>query len=632
MSNSNIITLVLEDEGLLFSILSFCGESMSRDEFLFLSKRFLHMLSNENSFRWRLNRLHDEYGIYSPPVLCPKQTWKDLYMELFPQRNLWKSRDNSEDDEESEIESNKILACMRLKPVLDEPKENQATNAQKIVLPLHQRLALIRMSQNLKSNREALRVLQLQGEWFTAQWQEEKSRDEEAEGKDVTPQKEAGLPSLTGGVHSIDNENNRVFVVDPTKGLREFSFDHVLPDLASQDTTYDTCARHLVANFINGFNSTCLAYGQTGSGKSHTMFGPHDPSKESMSFGLYSSKWGIIPRACHEVFQVLEYRKANVKVDIDASVAMSYIEIYGDTVSDLLRERTPCGQSKVAAQRYVLDGEAEKSVASFDDAVKLLNQGELQKRTASTAMNERSSRAHTLLILTLKQKVDDSGQVVTSRLFLVDLGGSENLKKSKANTNAQRTKEAVNINLGLLALKKCATALNAISKGKKSHVPYADSKLTMLLSEGLGGNSKSCVILCAAQDPEHAKETLDTVAFGRAISNVSNDRKRSDEAGMLRHLLNEIDTSIAKCEENIRRNERWETKTVKQMNAYGEMETKVTTLLVGAESDRLDLEKLLRRRAQLTGTTIDIEDAENIVGFGNAHTYGMGQEMVVESE
>lgn len=520
---------------------------------------------------------------------------------------------------------------MRLKPVLDKPNEQQGFTAEKIVLPLHQRLALIRMSQNLKSNREALRVLQMQGGWFTAQWKQEKSRDEETGSQNVEPRQDAGLPSLTGGVHSIDNEKNRVFVVDPTKGLREFSFDHVLPDLAPQDLTYDTCARPLVTNFINGFNSTCLAYGQTGSGKSHTMFGRHDPSKESMSFGQYSSEWGIIPRACYELFQELEYRKANVKLNIHSSVSMSYIEIYGDSVSDLLRERTPCGHSKVAAQRYVLDGNAEKIVSSFDDAVNLLNEGELQKRTASTAMNERSSRAHTLLILTLKQKVDNLGQVVTSRLFLVDLGGSENLKKSKANTDAQRTKEAVNINLGLLALKRCTAALNSMSKGKKTHVPYSDSKLTMLLSLGLGGNSKSSVILCVAQDPKHAKETLDTVAFGRAISNVSNDQKRTNEEAMLKHLLNDIDTLIAKCEENVRRNERWETKAVEQMNAYGEMETKVTTLLVGAESDRLELEKLLRQRAQLTGTTIDIADAENVVGFGNAHKYRMGQEVVANS-
>jgi len=557
-----------------------------------------------------------------------------LYAELYPQRNFWKAPNTGTSDE-LDKDSNKIIACMRLKPVLNEKKESQEPDAKKIVLPLHQRLALIRLSHNLKSNREALGVLQMQGGWFTAQWQQQKSYDVEAGDKDVTPQNtEAGLPSFTGGVHSIDHEGNRVFVVDPTKGLRQFSFDRVLPDLVSQDRTYDICARPLVANFINGFNSTCLAYGQTGSGKSHTMFGPHDPHKKTMSFDQISNQWGIIPRACHELFQALVYRKENVKVDIHASVAMSYVEIYGETVSDLLRERTPCGHSKVAAQRYVLDGVAEKSVATFEEAVDLLNQGEQQKRTASTAMNERSSRAHSLLILTLKQKVETMGQMVTSRLFFVDLGGSEKLKKSKANTDAQRMQEAVNINLGLLALKRCTEALNSRSKGKKTHIPYADSKLTMLLSEGLGGNSKSCVILCAAQDLEHAKETLDTVAFGRAISQVSNDRKctrRGDEEEMLEHLLNQIDKSIAECDERIRRDERWETKTEKIMNAYGEIETKVTTLLVGAESGRLEMEQLLRRRAQLTGTTLDTAD-ENIVGFGNAHTYGMGNQAVSKSE
>lgn len=559
-----------------------------------------------------------------------------MYAEVYPKRNFWKVLNTGTIDESDEL-SNKIRACIRLKPVLKETKESQESDAKRIVLPLHQRLALIRLSQNLKSNREALGVLQMQGGWFTAHWQQQrKSNGGDAEDSDVLIEnKEAGFPSFTGGVHSIDHEGNRVFVVDPTKGLRQFSLDRVLPDLVSQSKTYDICARPLVANFINGFNSTCLAYGQTGSGKSHTMFGPHDPRNKTMSFRQFSNEWGIIPRAYQEIFQELTYRKENVKVDIHASVSMSYVEIYGETVSDLLRERAPCGHSRVAAQRYVLDGAAEKRVATFEEAVDLLNQGEQQKRTASTAMNERSSRAHSLIILTLRQKVGASGQVVTSRLFFVDLGGNEKLKKSKANTDAQRMQEAVNINLGLLALKRCTEALNSRSKGKKRHIPYADSKLTMLLSEGLGGNSKSCVILCAAQEPEHAKETLDTVAFGRTISQISNDRKRTrdgNEVEMLQHLLDRIDKSIAECEERIRRNERWETKTEKNMNAYGEMETKVTTLLVGAESDRLEMEQLLRRRAQLTGTTsLDTAD-NNLVGFGNAHTYGMGNRTVAKSE
>lgn len=560
-------------------------------------------------------------------MLPSHHTWKSLYLELAPRRFLWdgqkkESAISEEEDDNIPDKEKKIVVCARMKPrSTTTPKDSISENHQ-VVLPLHQRLSLIRMSRNLKSNREALHILQIQGGWFGEAWKQERAANQP--GTEETPEAEndgVPLPSLSGGVHLIDSNNNRLFVVDPTKGLREFSFDRVLPGLSSQDDTYEQCARTLVADFINGSNATCFAYGQTGSGKTYTMFGPHDPHKPCMSFDQFSNEWGIVPRAVHEVFEAIEFRKVNLHIEIEADVSMSYIEIYGDKVSDLLRKRSPCGHSSVAAQRYVLDGAAEKKVSSFDDAMDLLNQGEQEKRTASTAMNERSSRSHTLLILTLRQTVAKSKQAMTSRLFLVDLGGSEKLKKSQANGNQIRTQEAVNINLGLLALKKCTAALNSGSKSRKNYIPYADSKLTMLLSPGLGGNSKSCVIICAAQDPSHAKETLNTIAFGRAISKVSNNFKRGNDEAMLQHLLEDLDRGIAECEEKIRRNERWETKEERRLDRYGEVEIRKTTVLVGAESYRLELESLLHRRLQLAGTTIADDVGSGIIGFGNAHQY-----------
>jgi hypothetical protein len=621
--------------------LSCCKEFINRIDFLFLSKGFFKLLTSENAFKWRLERLHIEYGVYFPPVLPSNHTWKSLYLELAPRRFLWDGQkkesaisEEEDDNIQEEDKENKIVVCARMKPLSTTTPKDSISENHKVILPLHQRLSLIRMSRNLKSNGEALRILQVQGGWFGEKWKQERAANEKpgTEETSEAEKDEVPLPSLSGGVHLIDSNNDRLFVVDPTKGLREFSFDRVLPGLSSQDDTYEQCARTLVADFINGSNATCFAYGQTGSGKTYTMFGPHDPHKPCMSFDQFSNEWGIVPRAIHEVFEAIEFRKANLHIEIEADVSMSYIEIYGDKVSDLLRKRSPCGHSRVAAQRYVLDGAAEKKVSSFDDAMDLLNQGEQEKRTASTAMNKRSSRAHTLLILTLRQEVAKSKQAMTSRLFLVDLGGSEKLKKSQANGNQIRTQEAVNINLGLLALKRCTEALNSSSKSRKNYVPYADSKLTMLLSPGLGGNSKSCVIICAAQDPSHAKETLNTIAFGRAISKVSNNFKRGDSEAMLQHLLEEIDRGIAECGEKIRRNERWETTEERRLDIYGEVEIRKTTVLVGAESYRLELENLLHRRVQLAGTTIANYVGSGIIGFGNAHQYGMGQKYVSEIE
>lgn len=550
-------------------------------------------------------------------MLPSNQTWKEVFVELAPRRCLWGEKRDTERKE------NKIMVCARMKPRSARIPRKPTAETEKVTLPLHQRLSLIRMSKNLKSNRDALQILHAQGGWFAEKWKQERAANQFTAEETPTAEKDL-VPGLSSGIHAIDPKNDRLFVVDPIKGLREFAFDHVLPDPSSQDETYEHCARKLVFEFINGSNATCLAYGQTGSGKTYTMFGPHDPHQARMSFDRFSTKWGIVPRAIHEVFEAINYRKKNLNLHIESDISISYVEIYGDKVSDLLRKRAPCGHSRAAAQRYVLEGAAERKVGSFDDAMELLNEGETEKRIASTAMNERSSRAHTLLILTLRQSEVETKKTKESKLFLVDLGGSESLKKSRANGNRERTKEAININLGLLALKKCTEALSSNTKSRKKYVPYADSKLTMLLSTGLGGNSKSCVVICGDQDPCHAKETLNTIAFGRAISTVSNTCKVGDEEAMLQHLLAEVDRGIAQCEEKIRLNERWVTKEESRHDVYGEMEIRKTTVLEGAESYRLELETLLLRRAQLAGTTIDTDAGSRIVGFGNAHQYGMG--------
>lgn len=424
---------------------------------------------------------------------------------------------------------------------------------------------------------------------------------------------------------------------------------------------------------MNGSNATCLAYGQTGSGKTYTMFGPAG----DVGVGVDCSgdqkplpeTAGIVPRACKELFDAVEHRRSNLNVRIDAQISISYVEIYGDRVSDLLQNRKPCGQSRVAAQRYVLDGAAAKAVGSFEEAAELLRVGEGAKRTAATAMNETSSRAHSLVILTLKQRLvgtacsngesgtrsneasavgDPAGSVsantdkersITSRLFLADLGGSEQLKKSHAGNDRTRTQEAININLGLLALKRCAKALNAKagddgSRGKTIHVPYSESKLTMLLSEGLGGNSRTRVVVCAAQEPRHAAETVDAMRFGRAVGRIENKRKSEEEGeGLLRSVLDDVDGKIAECQESIRHYERWETKEVRCIDDFGEVDVRKATSLVGAESYRFELERLLRKRSELTGMAFEKEEPDSsVVGFGNAHRYGMGTKFVDEND
>jgi kinesin family protein 5 len=522
---NHLATLSLrEGSSWAFTVLEFAGWE-ERVALTSTNKHIRKQTNNDDQY-WRFlcTLLAREHGVYVPPTV-PKnlRTWRHLFRELFPMRKMWAPapapliRDNDDDDDDDDDafanvevpmpeqgERNKIQVFARFKPkpekkATDADDAAQAAEASEstdkdeveVTLPLHQRLAMIRMSHNLTSNRQALKVLTTEGGWFTARWseiaaKEKKQADAEdningggggedekenagASGSDgASPNKAAGdaattkakkahvfdaqtdvdssaagrrsaLPrdfairagkggdKITASVQSVDPGTGRVVMIAPDVGLREFAFDGVFPARASQQGVYDTVARGLVCDFLNGYNATCVVYGQTGSGKTYSMFGPDDAPPAAAAPTGHPSKGGdvngIVPRACEEIFAAVKQRRDNY--GILAEVGVSFVEVYGDTVSDLLRHGARCGHSKVAAQSFVLSGAAEHPVATMHDVSAALRTGAAQKRRAATAMNDRSSRAHSLFILTLKQHCVKTGTTRTSKLFLADLGGSE---------------------------------------------------------------------------------------------------------------------------------------------------------------------------------------------------------------
>ena len=269
------------------------------------------------------------------------------------------------------------------------------------------------------------------------------------------------------------------------------------------------------------------------------------------------------------------------------------------------------------------------------------------------------------MILSLTQTRVENGNEISrnSKLFLSDLGGSEQVKKSgidigKSNVTDEenqfstgfqqgdRLKEAVNINLGLLALKKVIKALN---DGNGAYCPYQDSKLTMLLSSGLGGDCKTSILVTSSMDPVHASETVSTLRFGESCAEVTNTAQ--NQASLLEGVLRKLNAEISALEESIIAKEVWEMVdetrvdtlaeegTFEAMGAGG-VEVKKVAVLKGAEKERAELEKLLKKRLQLTGSTMDGFDEEEereeggkqkkktkAVGFGKsiAKMYGVGE-------
>jgi len=142
---------------------------------------------------------------------------------------------------------------------------------------------------------------------------------------------------------------------------------------------------------------------------------------------------GVVPRATEEIFDTLKYRETNLnmKMKSNVRVAVSYIELYGNQICDLIQQGSLCCPNKAASQGYAPSGETEVSIDTVSDVMETLRLGENQKRRASTAMNHRSSRAHSIFIVTLKQVCISTNISRTSKLFLVDLGGCEQTKKSE---------------------------------------------------------------------------------------------------------------------------------------------------------------------------------------------------------
>ena len=500
-----------------------------------------------------------------------------------------------------------------------------------IVLPLHQRLRMIKAQRGAgTTTADAMRVLMMDSgrgeEASRSPWADaavcEKMDDggaalgdltnvDKAEKKhDDAAVKEKGVAEgydFTCGILEVDEKGGRVMAVAPGVGLREFAFDAVYSDRATQLDVYEQSARALVADVINGINATIVVYGQTGSGKTHTMFGELDQKSESR---------GLVPRACEEIFAAAADRKRGLGVT--SEMAVSYVEIFGDEMTDLLRGGAPVGNSRVAGHGYILDGSTEIRVADMEDVRRALEDGDAQKRRAATAMNARSSRAHAVFTVSLVQTDDETGKEMRSRLFLADLGGSERLKKSRAHEGVaapgtvswveyyesrRRLTEALNINSGLLALKRCVDALHEARKCEEEgtpppHVPFHDSKLTALLAPALGGNSKTAVVVTCAQEHEHAAETTQSLRFGEKCSSV--ETRARVGADDIANAIAKLNGKIADCEEKIRAVERWETvKTTRRDEVEGKDEVVMTSKLVGAEDLREELEAMLAERRAL---------------------------------
>jgi len=298
------------------------------------------------------------------------------------------------------------------------------------------------------------------------------------------------------GLEIID----RSVIISDKNTTHEFTYDYVFTEKSRQDTVYDQVARSAVESVCNGYNSTIFAYGCSGTGKTYTMFGQENDL-------------GVIPRACESIFR-------NMNKDLLTwSIKFSFIEIYNENIRDLLNHRNSDLAIRKCEKGIYIQGLTEKLVYGAEDILHSISEGSKQRTVSSTQVNSVSSRSHALLTITITQTGIDESEIV-SKLNLVDLAGSENVGRSEVHGIALA--EAQNINKSLSAL---GNVINALTEVGREHIPYRDSKLTYILQDSLGGNSKTVIIATASPNTYVLSETLSTMKFAKRAKEIKNAPK-----------------------------------------------------------------------------------------------------------
>lgn len=336
----------------------------------------------------------------------------------------------------------------------------------------------------------------------------------------------------------VKYEDNQVVV-----GKTCFTFDHVFGTEATQDRVYEETAQPLIEGLGAGLNATLLAYGQTSAGKTFTL-------GSTLNTAVPEDQQGVIPRFVNALFRDIIYARRG---EADITVRASFVELHNEDINDLLDPNIVDKTRNVSIredpnQGVVVLGMKEVEVRKPSELLRCLEKGSVFRTTASTQMNEHSSRSHAIFTVVVEQNIRSTGDTLVAKVRFADLAGSERAKKT--GTVGERFREGVNINQGLLALGNVISALGD-PKLHRSHVPYRDSKLTRMLQDTLGGNSRTVMIACVSPADVHFSETLNTLKYANRAKNIKNKvvvnmQNKNSEIVKLKEKIQELQTELTK--------------------------------------------------------------------------------------
>uniref|UniRef100_A0A7S4IHT8 Kinesin-like protein n=1 Tax=Vannella robusta TaxID=1487602 RepID=A0A7S4IHT8_9EUKA len=357
----------------------------------------------------------------------------------------------------------------------------------------------------------------------------------------MTPQRAGNIrPRLSFSARELDNEHDLSTARSDTAPIKlyakerqtprkkrtkstgdafSFQFDRVLTQNASQTEVFHEIQPFII-DAVKGFNTSIFAYGQTGSGKTYTMLGTQ--GEEHL---------GVIPRSVQTIFDVIQQNS-----DCRFNIRCSYVELHLDQFTDLLDPNSDPAVQKKMLPHQIIDMERKKKieirqngkeiflsgsktlntvVKTYEEAMKLIEQGQRCRSVAKTSLNAQSSRSHAIITFIIEKK-DTNNNITRGKLHLIDLAGNERLSKSKACGDTM--KETQNINASLEAL---ANVLSGLAS-KQNLIRYRDSKLTRFLQDSLGGNSRTCFVVNIRSNAQYFRETIQSLKYGQRAKLIKN--------------------------------------------------------------------------------------------------------------
>lgn len=364
------------------------------------------------------------------------------------------------------------------------------------------------------------------------------------------------------------------------------------PSFADQRAVYDGFGRPVFTHITLGYNSTVFAYGQTGTGKTHTMMGNPEPAEER----------GLLLRVLGDLYEEIEKLRAN---GYQVSCKIRMLEIYNENVQDLLSPPIPKGKERKKLEVHVhpklgvyVPDLTESEATTLHDAEDLLHYGNTMKTVAKTSMNDHSSRAHTVFAIRYEKNDGNDIDTCHSEVFFVDLAGRENEKTTLA--KGDRLVELSFINRSLFHLSQCIHALgtkgghgsdssprsrtpthtspattprtslsatHTSQEGSKHHVKghtpthrstvpsaskmamFRNSKLTLLLSSALSGNSKTSMIGTLSPSMLNWEDNHATLLFAATVKNIKIEA--AAKATNKKDLVAELRAEIAKLKQEL---------------------------------------------------------------------------------